>query len=186
MKYLYAFILMLFFFNQSSYSQSKTKKRITPSGKTIYINGFSDYKIEPFLTIIKKDSIRYHELRFNNTNSAMYAGKFMYDTFGEWDKFKLNKQPYPFVIWKNKKLFNDDPELYTVVTIGYEGNNSIYTSVLVFDSKNRDCLSDTSKSKTKLIQYFSEGIWNLTGRDKYYKLWHKEMKKTRNSKLKTN
>ncbi|MDX1828617.1 MAG: hypothetical protein R3342_03630 [Lutibacter sp.] len=147
----------------------KTKNPTTPY---IYINGFNKVDIFPVLLINNNDSIYINELRFNAVYSSFYTKKVMFEKFGMWDKkIRPNNERHPILIWKDRKLFENKNELFDIATSGIEKGGIIYASVIVFDSDNKDCLSVDSKIKDSIINYFSNGIKNLTNDKKFYKTY---------------
>lgn len=97
----------------------------------------------------------------------------MYDKFGKWTKeIRPNiDDRHPILVWEKVKLFENENKLYTVYTNGDESWEEIYASALVFDENNNDCLSDSHLDKTKVIEYFSNGIKNLNNNDDFYTLY---------------
>lgn len=153
----------------------------------IHINGFKDYEIVKSKSI-KIDGLTVYpnELRFNATYSSFYTKKVMYDNFGNWNKnLFFSGKRHPMLIWESVKLLNNKKELYYVIAFGLEITNSIpisknnkikhsiYASVIIFDSKGNDCLTDENPElKKQLIEYFSNGIKNLNSNDEFYdKYW---------------
>lgn len=164
----------------------------------IHINGFKDFEINSSNLIKNKNSSYAKELRFNATYSSFYTKNVMYEKFGLWDEeYKVKREKHPVLIWKNVKLFNDE-NLYTVYATGFEnskgdgnqvksnsyhkqvkgGNYSIYASIIVLDSSGKDCLSDDNLTLRKsIIEYFSNGIKNLTSNNEFYDLYWKAVRK---------
>ena len=159
----------------------------------IHINGFKDFEINSSNLIKDKNSSFAKELRFNATYSSFYTKKVMYE------KFRVKREEHPVLIWKNVKLFNND-NLYTVYATGFENskgdgnqvksnryhkqvkgsNHGIYASIIVLDSSGKDCLSDDNQVlKKSIIEYFSNGIKNLTSNNEFYDLYWKAVKKKR-------
>ena len=104
----------------------------------------------------------------------MYIKKGMYDRFGKWNQEIYPKgRNHPILLWNNVKLFPNDTTEFIIAANGLENTKTIYASVLVFDKKNRDLLSDESVLKTKLIYYFSDMIKtnNEQKRDFYEIYW---------------
>ena len=164
----------------------------------VHINGFKDYEINLSNLFRDKNNYFAKELRFNATYSAFYTKKVMYEKFGLWSKeVRIKKEKHPVLIWENIKLFNDN-NLYTVFTKGFENtkgsgnqvkennfhkqvkgsNHGIYASVIVLDSTGGDCLSDNNQVLKKLIiEYFSNGIKNLTSNNEFYDIYWKSVKR---------
>lgn len=138
----------------------------------IYKNGYKDFDLKQVLTVTNSDSIYINELRFNAVASSMYSGKLMFDKFGKWDKeILLSKTSKPILIWKNKKLLESQEELFSVYTNGNESLYEIYTSVIILDSNNKDCLEKNSKYKNELINFFSKEISKLNDSNEFYKAY---------------
>jgi hypothetical protein len=153
----------------------KTKNKSNPY---IFKNGYKKYEIKQILSITGKDTTYLNELKFNAVFSAMYTQKMMYDKFGKWhSEISSKKQRKLILTWQNIKLFENDSELYTVVAYGIEDRKEIYASVIVFDSKNNDCLSANSDKRALITDYFSKGIQKLNSSEEFYHLWYKIMDK---------
>lgn len=155
----------------------KTYSKETPF---IYIKGYKNYyfeEIESFLN--SKDSVS-NELRFNLAYSAFYTSEVMFQHHGLWDStLKRTKKEAPILIWFNKKLLEDDDELYTVAAFGFESQEEIYTSLVILNEKGEDCLKDTHPQKERLIRHFSKGIQELKKAKKFYrKYWPMRMQKS--------
>ena len=153
-----------------SSTKNVTKKRC----RSILKNDYKTILEEKFESVISKDTIFLNEVKYECVYTAMYTKKGMYDRFGKWNQEIYPKgQTHPILLWNNVKLFPNDTTEFIVATNGLESLKTIYASVLVFDKKNKDLLSDESKYKTKLIEYFSEMIKtnNSKKRDFYETYW---------------
>ena len=103
----------------------------------------------------------------------MYTKQVMYERFGKWSKeVRPNiDESHPILVWEKVKLFEGEDKQYSVYTSGDENWNEIYASVLVFDENNNDCLNASYSSKEKIIEYFSNGIQNLSNGKDFYKVY---------------
>jgi hypothetical protein len=171
------FLVSIFCFAQSEQStiiDSKTvgKKIRTqnPNSPIIYENGFKNIEIVSIPTINEGNTVNLYELRFNEVLSSSYAAKLMYEKFGLWDKLiGPEGEKYANVaIWQNKKLLTNSNKLYTVYTTGNESWTKMYTSVMVFDNQNNDCLAKEGEEKEALIRFFKDSIINLKKDDQFY------------------
>ena len=70
-------------------------------------------------------------------------------------------------MWEKVDLFSDGKK-YIVFTNGIEEWKHIYASVMVFDENEIDLLSDNSKEKEKLTNFFAESIKNLNTKEKFF------------------
>ncbi|MCG1037664.1 hypothetical protein [Polaribacter sargassicola] len=148
-----------------------------------YINGYKNYEIKPILSIKNNDSTYTNELRFNAVNSAMYTKKIMYDKFGKWDKeFWPDGANQPILIWEKRKLIKNQNELYSVATNGKESMKEMFASVIVFDSKNQDCLSEDYKLKDPVVNFFATKIKNLSSNHDFYDVYWKMVKEHNGAK----
>ena len=154
------------------------KKTENPNTPYIYKNGFLNYTITK-IPLDKNDETKNpNELKFNATFSSMYSKKVMFDKFGKWTKeVRPNNERHPILIWDNVKLFDDNDQLFKVYADGSENRNEIYSSVLVFDLDGKDCLSENSIYKEKLIAYFSDGIQKLKDDRKFFDLYWDSLNK---------
>jgi hypothetical protein len=155
-------------------SCSSTKKITEKRCKSILKNDYKTILEEKFESIVDNDTIFLNEVKYECVHTAMYTKKGMYDKFGKWNQEIYPKgRNHPILLWNNVKLFPNDTTEFIVATNGLESVETIYASVLVFDKKNKDLLSDQSEYKTKLIEYFSEMIKtnNSKKRDFYEIYW---------------
>lgn len=175
-------LLLLFaILSTKSLAQKKNKERgfgtrqrtANPNTPFIYKNGYLNYSILKKAVVLKKDSVNVHVLKFNAVFSAMYSKKVMYDKFGKWTiEIRPNfSDQHPILVWEKVKLFENEDKLYTVYADGDESWEEIYASFMVFDENNDDCLSDSHSDKTKVIEYFSNGIKNLSNNKDFYTVY---------------
>lgn len=156
---------------------SNYEKTSNPNTPYIYQNGFKDFEIAPILTIQGNDSTYINELRFNAVFSAMYTKKLMFDKFGKWDKeIRPNNERHPILVWEKIKLFDNKNKVYSIATYGAESMEGIYASVIIFDSKNKDCLTENNSEKDSIISFFPKGIQNLSSNKKFYNIYWKMVK----------
>lgn len=149
------------------------QKTENPNTPFIYKNGFKKKEIIISNLINEKDNSNFNELRFNAVASSMYTQKVMYDAFGNWSNhFNSKDNNHIAFIWQNVKLFESSSELYTIVANGKESREEIFASVIVYDSKNNDCLKIDSPARMSIINYFSNGIRNLNDDKTFYLLYH--------------
>lgn len=143
----------------------------------MHINGFNGYDISKS-SYKKFDD--YFELKFFHTYSAYYTRKVMFQKFGNWDSyFFIKRYTTPFLIWENVRLFKNDERKFTVIAGGYEcttcknKDGRIYASVFVLDENGNDVLNNQdSELAQNILQYFSNGIKNLTNNNEFYaKFW---------------
>jgi len=108
-------------------------------------------------------------LKFNAVASAMYTQKIMFDKFGKWTTAVPSGNNNGFIlIWENIKLFDDKEELFTIMASGTESWEEMLASVMAFDSKNNDCLTEKSEFKKEIIDYFSNAIIHLNNDKIFY------------------
>ena len=155
-------------------SCSSTKIKIGKRCKSILKNDYRNILEEKFESVVDNETIFLNEVKYKCVHTAMYIKKGMYDRFGKWNKEIYPKGKHrPILLWNNVKLFPDDTTEFIVAANGLESAETIYASVLVFDKKNKDLLSEESEYKTKLIEYFSKMIKtnNSNKRDFYEIYW---------------
>ncbi|HMC00111.1 MAG TPA: hypothetical protein VKN14_03640 [Flavobacteriaceae bacterium] len=138
-------------------------------------NGFNNVVIEKTVSIIEKDTFYINEAKFECTSSAFNTKKMMYDNYGSCTKEVVNPNDVTLSIriWEDVKLFADVEKLFIVAAKGNEELNYIYSSVMVFDNKGNDMLSENSKYRDTLIGFFGSLLKNnnLGKRDFYEKYW---------------
>ena len=170
------FILVMIVFVGCSINKTQKIKVGNPNYiiPYVYKNGFHNFSIIPVLTLQKKDSVYVNELRFNSVFSAFYTQKAMFDEYGKWDEVVTPKgSSDKILVWNNIKLIKSDEILFSVAANGLEGSKEIYASVIVFDSIGKDCLYENYIYKDSIIDYFSDGIKNLSSNKKFYTLYWK-------------
>lgn len=146
----------------------------------IHKNGYKSYEITKSKTVKDRDSIFTNELKFYATYSSFYTRQSMYEKFGDWDKnLFIRGENSPFLIWEKVKLFADKENHYTVIAGGFECTTcdvnlkNIYASIMVLDENKNDCLTDKNpKLKKEIINFFSNGIRNLTNSHEFYNKFH--------------
>ena len=105
----------------------------------------------------------------------------MFDNFGEWDEIiKPENERHLIFIWRNIKLFENSEQLFTVIADGKESPGNYFSSVIILDKHNRDCLSYNSKIQTSLVNLFDFRLFNLSSNKKFYYLYHKLKRKYKN------
>ncbi|CAM3663901.1 hypothetical protein FLGE108171_09315 [Flavobacterium gelidilacus] len=164
--------------NENNDEVGVKQKTANPNIPYIYKNGFKNFEIIKVLSVNNNDSIYLNELRFNAVYSAMYSQKLMYDKYGKWDnEVWVDNDTDLLLIWHNIKLLDSNDELFSVVTGGVESREEIFATVIVFDSDNQDCLTDTSEYKKILMDFFSTEIKNLSSKKDFYDQYFKTAKK---------
>lgn len=159
--------------------QAVGKRHITenPNNPYIYENGYKNYEIIRIQTIQNKDTSYVSELRFHAVLSAFYSKKLMFDRFGKWtNQIFLNNERHPVLIWENVKLFDSQNKLYSVAAYGIESWEEMYTSFMVLDSDNQDCLAKSGSEKDSIVQFFSNEIINLKSTSNFHKEYWKIVK----------
>lgn len=163
-------IFITFILASCSSVNNVTEKRC----KSILKNDYKNILEDKFVSVVNNDTILLNEVKYECVYTAMYTQKGMFDRFGKWDKeiYPSGKR-HPILLWNNIKLFPNDTTEFIVAANGLESVETIYASVLVFDKNNNDLLSENSKFKSELIEYFSELIKsnNLKKRDFYEIYW---------------
>lgn len=167
---IFTIIIALLLISCSS-TKIKTEKRC----KLILKNDYKTILEEKLESVVDNDTIVLNEVKYECMHTAMYTKKGMYDRFGKWNKEIYPKgRNHPILLWNNVKLFPNDTTEFIVAANGLESVETIYASVLVFDKKNKDLLSDESEYKTKLIDYFSEMIkTNNSKKEDFYEIYWK-------------
>mgnify|MGYP006282809119 CR=1 FL=1 len=141
-------------------------------------NSYKTIILDSITSVVDNKTIYLRELKYECVYTSFYTKKGMFDRFGKWDQeIFLEGEYHPILLWQNVRLFPDDPKTFNVAATGDENMSTIYASVLVSDSKNRDMLAEGSEYKDKLITYFSEMIRsNKPNKRKYYDVYWKKVK----------
>lgn len=153
-KLLFIFIIFLLLISCNS-SKNITDKKC-PHYVSKSIKGTS---IDHFKYTIDKDTLYYNEVKFYCVyNTAFYTHKIMFDKFGKWHReIYPSGERHPILLWEKIKLFEKDSTLFTIATLGEEGEKTIYASFMAFDNKGNDLLDDIIY-KEKLVNYFKDLI----------------------------
>lgn len=156
-------------------SCSSTNKMTEKRCKSILKNDYKNILEKKFESVVNNDTIFLNEVKYECVYNAMYIKKGMYDKFGKWNEEIYPKgKHHPILLWNNVKLFPNDTTEFIVAANELESIETIYASVLVFDKKNNDLLSEDSKYKAKLIEYFSEMIKsNNSKKNDFYEIYWK-------------
>ena len=164
-------LFLLVFGCQFGFSQKKSEKAEIRCPK-IYKHKIKNTVVEPFQSIVQKDTIQIFEAKFECVYSSLYSHKAMFDKFGKWNKtVPTHHQNNPNLIWENISLFEDGKK-YTVVTSGIEEWKYIYAGISVFDENGNDMLAENSAEKQKIIDYFSKLIIeNDDKKDAFYEVF---------------
>ena len=148
-----------------SSSQKAVKDEKCPK---IYKNSFTKILNEKQKTVLNNDTISFNEIRFECVHSSFYTHEVMFEKFGKWDQaIYPSSRKHPILMWEKVDLFSDGKK-YIVFTNGIEEWKHIYASVMVFDENEIDLLSDNSKEKEKLTNFFAESIKNLNTKEKFF------------------
>ncbi|MCC2590224.1 hypothetical protein [Chryseobacterium sp. MFBS3-17] len=137
-------------------------KTANPFTHYLYKKGFRNYDVVKNENKTDGKTTAYHELRFHSVYHQNYTQKLMYDQFGLWHKEINTETKAPALVWRDVKLFRDSPETFRVFAQGERSFRHMYASVYVFDSQEKDCLAEDHPLRDRIIQYFSDKIWNLS------------------------
>ena len=136
----------------------------------------TSYEVSPSLQLLTENSSEdILELKFKEMHSETDAQRLMFSQFGKWDDIIEIGRKYPLLVWKDVKLFKADDELYTVMAgaektqIDYNIPIS-YCSVVVYDSKGRNCFRENSPVRDSLVHYFIKGTQELEKDDSKFKI----------------
>ena len=166
--------IFLFFLIITS-SKAQTKKH-----PTTVTNDYKSILEDKFVSIINKDTFFINEIKYVGVHTGMLTKKIMYDKFGKWSREIYPKQKrHPLLVWDEIELFPKHPIKFTIITQGAEGLegarkglDKTYASIMIFDKKNQDLLSENSEYKAKLIDYFSDLIKsNDYTKKEFYKIY---------------
>lgn len=158
-------LIFVFLLNSCTSLKLKPEKRC----QKILKNNYKNILVEKFESIVDNDTLLLNEVKFECVLTAMYIKKGMFDRFGKWHRKIYTKgENQPILLWENVRLFPNDTTKFTIAANGIENAKTIYASVLVFDKKNNDLLSENSKYKSKLIAYFSNLIRSNNSKKRYF------------------
>jgi len=162
MKNFYYIILLSFFVGCKSYSENPLQKQ----------NSLNvEYEVLKVSIETNNSPYNINELRFYKPNSAIDATVMMYQQYGKWKakypgKYQDNINQY---IWENVQL-TDSLKNLTIITDGTETPEAYFTSILIFDSNNQDCLLVDHKDHDKIVKYIVSEIRNTEPKESDYKM----------------
>ncbi len=140
----------------------------------IYKNDFTQILNKKYKTIYEQDTVAFNEIRFECVYSPFYTHKVIYDKFGKWDKeiFPSNRK-HPILMWENIDIFSNGKK-YILMTNGIEECNHIYASVMLFDKKQRDLLTESYAEKDLITNLITDLIKNHNSDKKdFYEVYWK-------------
>lgn len=162
-KILFLFLIII--------TSCNTQKKVITENRCekMFKNDYSTIVYDDFISIVNSDSIKINEVKYECVNNAMIIKKVMFDKFGKWDnELYSNNETRPNLIWNNVQLFENNDTKFMVIARGFESSYTIYASVMIFDNKQYDMLSETSEYRTKLVSLFSQLIKNNKSRKKEF------------------
>ncbi|TYB79695.1 hypothetical protein [Bizionia myxarmorum] len=145
------------------------------ANSSLYINGFESAKI-----IHDKEGLAVSELQFHYTATTVETSKVMVNNFGVWKKRRpFYSEKHQAFVWENIQLLKNTSEKFTVITDGHEGDRILFSSIMVIDSENKDCLAKGHKLRDAIVMYFTEELKKEQSYDlmqKAYKEFDEESK----------
>lgn len=167
--------ILLFLFFICIYS-CKTSLPVTgdnPYCNAIVKRGYSRITLMPFESVVKEDTLSVNEIRYECSYSGLYVHKAMFDKYGKWNKsFRNRKGILTTLIWENIPLLENSTEEFTVVAMGLESRDYVYSGVSVFDKDGNDVLTENTFMQEKIKNYFGELIReNVYSDTQFYELY---------------
>ncbi|MCL7754650.1 hypothetical protein [Polaribacter sp. Z022] len=141
--------------------------------KYIFKNGFQNITDNNVLLVIKNDTLLLTEIKYECTFHSFYTGGIMYNKYGKWNNTLSTNNGMAMMIWNDIKLFKNDTTRFNIATKGTENTKTINSSIMVYDNNYNDLLSENSKYREKLIDYFSKRIKRYRNIDKFYEEYWK-------------
>lgn len=132
------------------------KKGVTikKANKPSYINGFEMADI-----VHDKAGLALSELRFIFTATTVETSKVMVNNFGTWKKrIPFHSEKHLAFVWEDVQLLKNSSEKFTIITDGTEADGLQFSSVMVTDSENNDCLAQGYELRDAIISYFSDEL----------------------------
>lgn len=111
------------------------------------------YEIEPVEIVNKTDTTYINEFRMMEPKSSSNTFDMMKKNYGKpkatySGKYQENIDQN---VWNNVPLL-DNEKLFTIITDGTETSANYYTSMMIFDSDNKDCLTPSHKDRKALVE----------------------------------
>lgn len=156
MKIHFIFIITIFFVSCKTAKQKDIKRKI-------------GFEVVTIPLVVENDTIPLNELRFYKIKGAKDLMILMYQTYGAYSekipgKYQNNINQ---LLWNKVDLF-DDNQLFTVAADGTETELEFFTSLIILDKNNRDCLRADHPLKDKLISFFSTKMKTLNRKPSTY------------------
>ena len=143
------------------------------SQKTIHFTSKYEqkYTILPVPIVVEQDTTWVNELRFYKIKSAKDTQKLMFDKFGKWNEMLEGKyqENISQLVWNDRIILNDTTQ-FLIVADGTETQLEFFASVMIFDKKNNDCLSNSNPLRQLLVEFFASQMNNLSSDQTFYKM----------------
>lgn len=117
----------------------------------------------------------FNQLRLVNIKSALDSQKLMYLEFGMWNESRigLHQKNISQKIWKNIELFKNG-KTYTIIADGTETSEDYFSSIIIYDSDNIDCLNPDYPLRDEIIAFFQNKIKENESKNFNYNILRKK------------
>lgn len=143
----------------------------TPKEVLNYYNMMDvEYQVVPVPIVTQGDTTYINELRFYNLVSARDVQIALYNAYGKWDDMYAGKYN-PMInqlVWNKVNLLAQDTE-YLLIADGEESGTEYFASVMIFNSENKDVLTQSNPNYTALVDKMVAVMKGIGNREAFYK-----------------
>lgn len=134
-------------------SCNTTKNNLEDKGIKIRWTEGDDYEVVSTPIVNEQDTSYVDELRIYRIESANDARYMMTQTYGGCTQFGEGKYQDNInqLMWKEVSLLSDEIEKFTILTDGTETGTDYFSSIIIFDSENRNCLADNYPNREAVL-----------------------------------
>lgn len=110
------------------------------------------------------------EYRVESFQTPLVAKKMMYDWFGKWNKVIYTEDNKALLVWTNRAVISESPEVFTIITSSIENEEEMFGTVQILTSNGHDALAKNSPYR----EYLNEFIKTLSKQKNTNKKFFKE------------
>jgi hypothetical protein len=127
---------------------------------------------------VKIDTINidnFNKLQLVNIKSALDSQKLMYLEFGMWNESRIGlyQKNISQKIWKNIDLFKNG-KTYTIIADGTETLEDYFSTIIIYDSDNIDCLNPDYPLRVEIIAFFQSKMKTIESKNFNYNILRKK------------
>ncbi|MBT8304542.1 MAG: hypothetical protein KJP09_08745 [Bacteroidia bacterium] len=131
------------------------------------------YIVVPYST--EQDSVQseVYMIRHRPPRSAWDSQAMAYTQFGKWNKTYtgIYHKAIPQMVWFNVKLDPQSNATYTIIASGTETMEAYFCTLMIFDSKDMDCLNPDHPKRDLVIRWANEKMNDTIELDAFLKTY---------------